>query len=365
MISSLALKNFTVFSDLKIDFSPGINVIIGENGTGKTQLLKAAHALCVGTIRDGIQSNGNNFTESSIKRLSAEFTSRPELPDFILRLFMPFEQLRSNLVRHGSNEAVLSAKFSNDLFYKINFDKDSTDFSTHSKNPKFVKREESTFIPTKEVLSIMLGFVSLFAEYELSFDQSYRDIMLVLDKPVLRAENMNKKSIWAIDTITEIIGGKFLFHGGGRVTFKTKTSEMSASSVAEGYRKLGMLVRLLQTGAIIPGIKGPLLWDEPETNLNPKLLKLLAEILLELSRQGQQIILATHDYVLLKWFDLLADSNEKDEVRYHALYKDSKTEGIRLESKDDYRDLKKNALADTFDDLTVYYAKSQLRGASK
>tara|TARA_Y100001970_G_scaffold294169_1_gene447896 strand:+ start:12237 stop:12404 length:168 start_codon:yes stop_codon:yes gene_type:complete len=41
MITNLQLKNFTAFTDLVIDFSPGINIVIGENGTGKTQLLKA------------------------------------------------------------------------------------------------------------------------------------------------------------------------------------------------------------------------------------------------------------------------------------------------------------------------------------
>ena len=46
MISSLYLKNFAAFTDLGVKFSPGINIIIGENGTGKTQLLKAILALC-------------------------------------------------------------------------------------------------------------------------------------------------------------------------------------------------------------------------------------------------------------------------------------------------------------------------------
>ena len=42
MITNLTLKNFTVFKDLSIDFSAKINVIIGENGPGKSHLLKAA-----------------------------------------------------------------------------------------------------------------------------------------------------------------------------------------------------------------------------------------------------------------------------------------------------------------------------------
>jgi Recombinational DNA repair ATPase (RecF pathway) len=34
-IESIELRNFTVFKDLKVNFSKGINIIIGENGTGK------------------------------------------------------------------------------------------------------------------------------------------------------------------------------------------------------------------------------------------------------------------------------------------------------------------------------------------
>ena len=48
MITNLTLKNFTVFTGLTLELSPKINVIIGENGTGKTHLLKAAYGLCAG-----------------------------------------------------------------------------------------------------------------------------------------------------------------------------------------------------------------------------------------------------------------------------------------------------------------------------
>ncbi|WP_310604165.1 AAA family ATPase [Anaerosporobacter sp.] len=39
-INYIKIKNFTVFKDTEINFSKDINVIIGENGTGKTHLLK-------------------------------------------------------------------------------------------------------------------------------------------------------------------------------------------------------------------------------------------------------------------------------------------------------------------------------------
>lgn len=34
MIKHLTLRNFTVFKAAKLEFSTGLNVIIGENGTG-------------------------------------------------------------------------------------------------------------------------------------------------------------------------------------------------------------------------------------------------------------------------------------------------------------------------------------------
>jgi recombinational DNA repair ATPase RecF len=36
----LHLQNFTVFQDAEFSFVPGINVLVGANGTGKTHLMK-------------------------------------------------------------------------------------------------------------------------------------------------------------------------------------------------------------------------------------------------------------------------------------------------------------------------------------
>jgi hypothetical protein len=99
---------------------------------------------------------------------------------------------------------------------------------------------------------------------------------------------------------------------------------LSSGMTAEGFRKIGVLQRLLSNGSLNPGTTGPLLWDEPESNLNPKLMKDLVLALLELARNGQQIILATHDYVLLKWFDLLMDKGKGDQVRFHVLSREAK-----------------------------------------
>lgn len=43
MITNLQLKNFTAFADLTIEFSPGINIVTGENGSGTTAFRDIPH----------------------------------------------------------------------------------------------------------------------------------------------------------------------------------------------------------------------------------------------------------------------------------------------------------------------------------
>lgn len=40
-ISKLRIQNFRCFDDVEIEFNEGLNVIIGENNSGKTTIMKA------------------------------------------------------------------------------------------------------------------------------------------------------------------------------------------------------------------------------------------------------------------------------------------------------------------------------------
>ena len=44
MINSILLTDFTGFANTRFDFTKGINVLIGKNGTGKTHVLKCLAA---------------------------------------------------------------------------------------------------------------------------------------------------------------------------------------------------------------------------------------------------------------------------------------------------------------------------------
>ena len=82
-------------------------------------------------------------------------------------------------------------------------------------------------------------------------------------------------------------------------------------------RKLALLWLLIRNDVIRPG--SVLFWDEPETNLNPKLFGVLMEVLLALQRNGVQIFLATHDYVILKELDLRAGERPTTSHSTHSI----------------------------------------------
>ena len=114
--------------------------------------------------------------------------------------------------------------------------------------------------------------------------------------------------------------------------------------MAEGLRKLAMVIRLVSTGSLLD--KGFLFWDEPESNLNPKLIRLIARAIMELCQHGIQVFVATHSLFLLKEFEIL--SMERDfpqvESRYFALV--AADNGVDVEQGSTVEDLETIVLLD-------------------
>ncbi len=356
MIERLSLKNFAAFSNLNVNFSPRINVIIGENSCGKTQLLKAAYALT--------SSNDELSKEAPVSKTTVQSV----LTQKILGIYKPNDGKLGSLNHRGSKETTeISATFFSGRTVGGSFTSRSSkvepsgDFNTPDNGG-------GVFIPTKEVLSFLEGFASPESHQptvQRLFDTTYFDLT---HKLLVPAQVREAKTQWAKEKITNRIGGRFEFDG-PHVHFKsgeykeyknkhaietyfkpTAQETLSTTMTAEGYRKIGVLQRLLQNSAVGSGINGPLYWDEPEANMNPKLMRLLVEILLELARNSQQIIIATHDYVLLKWFDLLLNKGKDDHILYHALSRDN-SGNISIQTANNYKQLDTNAIATTFSDL--------------
>ena len=49
MISNLRLQNFRSYADASFEFEPGVNIVVGPNASGKTNLLEAVLVLARGS----------------------------------------------------------------------------------------------------------------------------------------------------------------------------------------------------------------------------------------------------------------------------------------------------------------------------
>lgn len=375
MITSVEIENFTAFGSLQLSLSPRVNVVIGSNGTGKTHLLKAIYGLALASLPVSV--------DRSAKEVAADVSRK------LLRLFSPEESRLSTLRPSGAKAPTrLSLVSSDETRTAISFGSRSEAVQVDAGG---VGHElQPVFIPTKEVLSLVRGMRHSDhdrATVEMIFDDGYIDLAELLVRPGFEdeasslAEDPRLSSV--VRELVDLVGGRYLWTDRNAFRFepgryeekadparsKSKAAQvyqdstvtrfvgkrgqepLASGMTAEGFRKIGILHRLLCNGSINPGATGVLIWDEPEANLNPKLMKKLVQVLLELSRNGQQIVVATHDYVLLKWLDLLTDKGKDDHVRYHALYRDPTTLKVAVESADSYSLISKTAISDTFAEL--------------
>ena len=75
MITKLEIKNFTVFKKACFDFSPNLNIIVGNNGSGKTLLLKTIYAMSKFMRelqrKDGVQFEHNCIVHASYEKLKS------------------------------------------------------------------------------------------------------------------------------------------------------------------------------------------------------------------------------------------------------------------------------------------------------
>ncbi|WP_341796076.1 MULTISPECIES: AAA family ATPase [unclassified Pseudomonas] len=378
MITHLQLKNFTAFTELAIAFSPGINIVIGENGTGKTQLLKAVLALSAPEAR----------AEQSDVQLARK----------LCRLYHPLSGQVGELRRAGiRGHALLSVTLASGQSISAKFNGSAEVVKVS--DGVMCEAAPAIFIPTKEVLSLVRGLTAEQPDLltiERIFDDGYLDLASQLVKEGANDLNakvqLDPKFASIVPRLVNLIGGQYLLENGrfvfelGRYEEKDAATRskvqqaqiyqdstewkfvpgskhrLSSGMTAEGFRKIGILQRLLSNGSLNPGTSGPLLWDEPESNLNPKLMKDLVLALLELARNGQQVILATHDYVLLKWFDLLMDKGKGDHVVFHRLYRTEGEEKVQHESQSDYSIVGRSAISNTFAELYDEDVKRALGG---
>lgn len=339
MITRLKVNNFTAFKELDMSFLDGVNVLIGENGTGKTHIMKMLYAAYC-TASEGVQYTltqkvFNVFLPDGIGRLARRSIGASS---------GGFTVYRRDAGDDNERSVRLSVSTKNREKGKVAYS-----------NWKGADDYKVVYIPVKDMLANAPGFRSLFELRHIHFEEIYKDIIdrallpAVKGKPSLRRKKLMSK-------IESVIAGRIVERN-EHFYLVNEHGELEFTLLAEGFRKLGLLYELIQNETLSQS--SILFWDEPEANLNPKLAKVVVEIILELQRQGVQIFIATHDYVILKELSLAIE--KKDKVRFHSLYFEN--EQVRYSFSDIFEAIEHSAIDETYDDLLSRDIQKKIGGA--
>jgi energy-coupling factor transporter ATP-binding protein EcfA2 len=311
MLKSLDVKNLTVFAEASLEFSPQLNVIVGENAVGKTHLLKVPYAILATSAEEGRVPNAGSSAKASLAA---------KLADKLMGVLRPESIGRLVRRRTGVNRCEIQCRFDEPAL--------DLDFHFAAKSPWDVVIERlpsgwvekaPAFLPTRELLTIYPGFVSVYENHYLEFEETWRDTCILLGAPAVRGPR-EKRLQQLLRPLEEAMGGKLELDKHGRFYLNIPgQGRIEMALVAEGHRKLAMIARLIATGSLLD--KGCLFWDEPETNLNPKLIKEAARTILHLCRNGIQVFIATHSLFLMRELDILlhTDPFQGSSVRYIGL----------------------------------------------
>lgn len=298
----LKFENFGVFADAEFNFCPGINVLIGENGTGKSHAMQAAYSILRAFHKD-----------DSRHGVAARVAEK------LRGVFQPDDRRLSRLVQRvpGGSSAKISVE-SGAFSCVVQFN-NKTDDSFELLDLRRRPTGSSIFIPSREVLAMYEGFIGAYSTSELSFSEVYFDTCVALNAPLARG--VRKEAVASLlRPLLRALGGR-VYESQGRFYVQQGRARLEAHLVSEGLRKLGTLVHLVNNGSLKKN--DVLFWDEPEANLNPALARVVVDFLLALAKQGVQVVLATHDYAMTTRLSLLAENEviPKNTLRFFSLTK--------------------------------------------
>ena len=304
MLNKAVIKNFGPLPNGEYQCAPGLNVVVGENGLGKSQLLKLLYAVLK------VNADAKDFTKAALQKAYADKLVGVFRPDALGRLAKRKQGRERCEVRLEMDDSALSCAFG--------FASQAKSEVQLDKLPAKALEQAPAYIPTRELVTLCPWFGPLYDNFHLRFEESWRDTVSLLGAPSVKGPR-EKKAAELLKPLEEAMGGKVVVDSGTGEFYLSIPGEgnMEMPLVAEGLRKLAMLARLISTGALL--VLGYLFWDEPETNLNPKLIKVLARSILTLCQQGIQVFVATHSLFLMRELEMLLQEDQFRHIPHRFL----------------------------------------------
>lgn len=333
VLKRIKLENYTVFEDQTIDLGKGINVLIGENGTGKTHIMKLLYSACQAA------DPKVSFSQKIV------WTMLPD--DFkISRLITRQQGNHSATVRITAADQTSKQ----DRVLTITFSKKTTKWEAKVTGEKGWETSfagiNSTFIPAKEILSNSYNLNAAVDKNNVRFDDTYLDILNAAKVDISRGRNSAERDVM-LKQLEQIIQGTVAYDARkDEFYLKKGSSYQEFNLVAEGIRKMALLWQLVKNGTLEKG--SILLWDEPEANINPSYIEIIVKLLVELQRRGVQIFVSTHDYMLASYFEVV--KQEGDSILFHSFSR-KENGAVNYEGGLKFGELKNNPIVSAFNKL--------------
>ena len=344
-IKKLDLENFMIFNQLDIQFSPNINIISGENSTGKTALIKLLYSCMKGY--SNIYTSKSDVTKEKLESV---------LVSKLQGVFRPDKNAIGRLVnrKQGSNRADILITFDNENVLKIGFgNKQGKHIDILNNEVLNVENISPIYIPPKEIISSTENFVSLYTDYHIAFEETYYDLARLLERPLRKGANTTEQNR-VMKSFEQIVNGSIVQKDKNFYLKVKGSGEFEMGLVSEGYRKLSTIMYLILSGSLSKD--AILFWDEPETNMNPKMIKPMVDAIIELAKMGVQVFVTTHDYFVQQCFNMAAtypnyQKTSKNELEYNfmSLYKTET--GVACEMARYLHELEHNPIMEEFDQL--------------
>ncbi len=339
-IKILSLENFMLFEKEEINWSKNINIICGENSTGKTTLLKLMYSV-LKPISKGIE------------RITSKEIEEKLFVDKLQGVFRPDEMKIGRLVsrKQGSNRTDFTVVLDRNQEISIGFGNRQTNhMDVKMEQANLLTKCDVIYIPTREMISTTEHFTSLYEEYHLDFEEMYYDLAKLLDRPLSKGPNTNEQN-QVLKSFEKIMKGQIVRKDRKFYLKIRGEGEFEMGLLSDGYRKLSMIVYLILSGSM--GKNTILFWDEPETNMNPKMIRPIVQAIVALAKMGVQIFVTTHDYFVQQEFNMLTVYPELNQdnldIQFMSLYKDEETETVTFDTQRTASDLKHNAIMEEFD----------------
>jgi AAA15 family ATPase/GTPase len=313
-ISKVHMKGYKSIRDLEIDFKPGLNVIIGANGSGKTNFLQIVNSL----LGFGIWTLDKKVFESSLEFKDYRDTYNWQLSytEFIKKPLLSKIYKNGKLIKDSSDNKFFHNNDGYHGEYLINlphaiFDNTLIHFGIDNLSRldemRFEKKDEKYQIQNESLLTLF--FKDFISQLERNISKIDKDLLL----KILRVDEKLIEELKKITVIQDIRvrpsvaitveQNEDILISYIRLEFLVNNQWLSYVQLSDGTRRLLYLLSKMNSN------KSLVFLEEPELGIHPHQLKKLMSFLKEQANE-KQIIITTHSPEVLN----VLNENELDRI---------------------------------------------------